>query len=98
MTNKRAIFAKELVQKIDKTGTVLQKTSNPFSAQLEMELVVGKTRAILRASQSPYGNGSTNVVVKKGNRILFEAQGDMWLQMEISKDTDPGTWEKEFGL
>ncbi len=98
MQKDRAKLAADLAQKIDKTGKVLHKDSSPVHALLEMELVVGKTKASLRATSSPFSNGSTHVIVKEGRKVLFEATGDMWLRMKVDKDVNPGSWEQVLGL
>lgn len=93
MTKKEQELARCAAWWADLDGEVLSKCSDPFAAGLQMKLKTEGLTIDLTAMQSPYSNGSTCVKIRKGNKVLLEANGDMWFRFEVKKRV-PGDWEE----
>jgi hypothetical protein len=81
-------------------GTILGKSSNPFSASLDMENRGGDMEARFWFQTSPYSNGSLGVHVWQKGELVFaaaDAPGPVYRypSSKISVSTYvPGAWEK----
>jgi hypothetical protein len=78
----------DVAKHIDRYGKILEKSSNPFSSRLQMELKHGDYIAYLSAQSSPYGNGHCLVEVRNKGELIYKAIGAYIggeLEVELNK-------------
>lgn len=100
ITKMRALAHNAVVWVDHERGTVLGKSSNPFSAILDMENKDGNVEARFWFQTSPYSNGSLGVYVWYKGELVFsvgDVPGPVYQypskNMKVSTYV-PGAWEK----
>ncbi|MDO8511231.1 MAG: hypothetical protein Q7S55_03635 [Nanoarchaeota archaeon] len=81
----------------DRNGIILRKDGNPVSSFLSMEYQSDYGKIRFDVQSSAQGNGSYDVEVKDGRKIIFKAQGNYTASPYNSEAVKyvSGDWEKQ---
>lgn len=60
---------------IDKCGRVVSKGSSPFSSSLVMTLDRGDLHARMSVTESPFSNGSAEIIISRNKSTVYKAEG-----------------------
>lgn len=84
----------------DRRGKLVSKRNDPFACGVQLEFTSPKLKIFCSVLVSPYSNGSCNVVVHSGKKLVFKASGCYGIGAYRVKEEAyvPGSWEEEVGL